>query len=139
MFVKKIKYTDFNGVEREEEFMFHLSKAEVLEMEMGVEGGMTALLNRIIAAKSQPKLIKYFKDFITKSYGVISDDGRSFVKNKELTDAFTQTEAYSMLFMELATDDKKAAEFVNGVMPKNMGDNQPKDHQKPNPIPPQAR
>ena len=33
---------------------------------------------------------------------------------------FTETEAYSILYMQLATNDKAAAEFVNGVFPKDV-------------------
>ena len=62
-------------------------------------------------------LIDLFKDLILRSYGEKSADGRRFIKSKELSTAFSQTEAYSELFMELVTDAEKAAEFVNGITP----------------------
>ncbi len=120
MLKKIITYTDYNGVERTEPFYFNLSKAELMEMELGVTGGMTEMLDKIIAAKDAPSLMKTFKEMIMKAYGVKSDDGKRLIKSEELSIAFTQTEAYSVLFMELITDDKAAADFVNGIVPNEI-------------------
>lgn len=120
MLKKIITYTDYNGVERTEPFYFNLSKAELMEMELGVTGGMTEMLDKIIAAKDAPSLMKTFKEMIMKSYGIKSDDGKRLIKSEELSIAFTQTEAYSVLFMELITDDKAAADFVNGIIPNEI-------------------
>lgn len=120
MLKKTIKYTDYDGNEREEDFYFNLSKAEVTEMELSKEGGMSEYIKKISAAQNAPELIKLFKDIITKSYGEKSLDGKRFIKNKELTEAFTQTEAYSELFVELASNADEAVKFINGIMPKNM-------------------
>ena len=120
MLKKIITYTDYNGVERTEPFYFNLSKAELMEMELGVTGGMTEMLDKIIAAKDAPSLMKTFKEMIMKSYGIKSDDGKRLIKSEELSIAFTQTEAYSILFMELITDDKAAADFVNGIIPNEI-------------------
>lgn len=120
MLKKPITYTDYNEVERTEDFYFNLSKAELMEMELGVTGGMTEMLNKIIAAKDAPSLMKTFKEMIMKSYGIKSDDGKRLIKSEELSIAFTQTEAYSVLFMELITDDKAAADFVNGIIPNEI-------------------
>lgn len=120
MLKKTITYTDYNRVERTEDFYFNLSKAELMEMELGVTGGMTEMLNKIIAAKDAPSLMKTFKEMIMKSYGIKSDDGKRLIKSEELSIAFTQTEAYSVLFMELITDDKAAADFVNGIIPNEI-------------------
>ena len=120
MLKKIITYTDYNGVERTEPFYFNLSKAELMEMELGVTGGMTEMLDKIIAAKDAPSLMKTFKEMIMKAYGVKSDDGKRLIKSEELSTAFTQTEAYSVLFMELITDDKAAADFVNGIIPNEI-------------------
>ena len=120
MLKKIITYTDYNGVERTEPFYFNLSKAELMEMELGVTGGMTEMLNKIIAAKDAPSLMKTFKEMIMKAYGVKSDDGKRLIKSEELSIAFTQTEAYNVLFMELITDDKAAADFVNGIIPNEI-------------------
>lgn len=120
MVVKKIKYTDFNGVEREEEFMFNLTEAEITEMELTTDGGLSDSIKKIIAAQNTPEIIKVFKMLLLKSYGEKSADGRRFVKSEELSEEFSQTNAYSQLFMELATDDKAAVAFINGIMPDSM-------------------
>ena len=120
MLKKTINYTDYNGNERNEDFYFHLSKAELMEMEMGTTGGLAEMIKRIVAAQDAPAIMKIFKDLILKAYGVKSPDGKRFIKNQDLIDEFAQTEAYSQLFMELAMDANKAAEFVNGIMPADI-------------------
>lgn len=117
MLKKTITYTDYNGTERTEDFYFNLSKAEVMEMEMGIEGGMTEMINKIIAAKDAPAIMAVFKKLILQAYGEKSADGKRFVKSEELSTAFSHTEAYSDLYMELSTNAEKAAEFVNGIIP----------------------
>lgn len=117
MLKKTITYTDYNGQERTEDFYFNLNKAEIAEMEMSTTGGLTEMINRIVAAKDAPSIIQIFKKLILKAYGEKSLDGKRFVKSDELSTAFSQTEAYSKLFMELATDDKAAANFFNGIIP----------------------
>lgn len=120
MIKKTMTYTDFNGVERTEDLYFNLTKAEVMEMEMSIKGGLAEMIQRIIAAQDQPAIIKIFKDLIIRAYGVKSPDGKRFIKNQEVIDEFVQTQAFSDLFMELATDADKAAEFINGVVPADM-------------------
>lgn len=123
MLKKTITYTDYNGSERTEDFYFNLTKAEVMEMEMSTTGGLAELITRIVAAQDAPAIIKIFKDLVLKAYGVKSPDGRRFEKERNgvrLCDEFAQTEAYSILFMELATDADAAAEFVNGIVPADM-------------------
>lgn len=118
MLKKTIKYTDFNDVERTEDFYFNLSKAEVTEMELSVSGGMTQLLKRIVAEQDSKKIIEIFKEIILKAYGEKSPDGKHFMKSKDITDSFVSTEAYTELFMELASSPDAAAAFVNGIIPK---------------------
>lgn len=113
-------YTDFNNVERTEDFYFNLTKAEIMEMEMTTEGGLAEMIKRIVDAKDVTSIIKIFKDLILKSYGEKSPDGKRFIKSEELSDAFSQTEAYSQIFMRLATDSDAAAAFVNGIIPKDI-------------------
>ena len=117
MLKKTITYTDYNGSERTEDFYFNLSQAEIAEMELSTVGGFGDMVKRIIDAQDVPAIAKTFKDIIFKSYGEKTPDGKRFVKSKELSEAFSQTEAYSVLFMELATDADKGSEFVNGIMP----------------------
>lgn len=120
MLVRKIKYTDFNGQEREEPFYFNLSKAELMEMELTTDGGLDTYIRRITAQQNNKEIVKLFKELILKSYGERSDDGKRFVKSKELTDAFTQTNAYSELFMELSTNADAAEKFITGVVDPSL-------------------
>lgn len=118
MLVKAIKYTDYDGVERTENFYFNLTKAELAELNLTTEGGLQNVIQKIIDAKNVPEITKWFKKIITMAYGEKSADGRRFIKSEKLTEEFLQTEAYSELFMELLSDEKAAADFVNGMIPK---------------------
>lgn len=120
MLKKTITYEDFNGVERKEDFYFNLSKAEIMEMQFGTVGGLDVMLKKIIDAKDVKSIMDTFKMLILKAYGIKSDDGRRFIKSEEIAKEFEQTEAYSILYMELASDDNAAAEFVNGIIPKDV-------------------
>ena len=120
MIKETITYTDYNGVERKEDFYFNLTKAEIMEMEMSTKGGLAEMIQRIVAAQDQPAIIKIFKDLIIKAYGVKSADGKRFIKNDEVVEEFVQTEAFSQLFMKLATDADAASKFVNGIVPADM-------------------
>ena len=119
MYVKSITYTDYKGNERTEDFYFNLSKSEVVEMEYSVQGKLSAFLQKIVKTNDETNLIKLFKELVLKVYGEVSDDGRRFVKDDgKLAQAFSETDAYNVLFMELARDSKAAADFVNGILPK---------------------
>jgi len=111
-------YNDYNGGSRTEDFYFNLTQAEITEMEVSVDGGLVEMINRIVAAQDGKQIIALFKDIILRAYGEKSPDGKRFIKNQELRDAFSQTEAYSDLFMELATDPQAASDFINGIIPK---------------------
>lgn len=118
MLKKTITYEDFKGNKREEDFFFNLTKSEITEMELSVTGGMAEMMQNIVKAQDTPALVKIFKEIILKAYGVPSADGREFEKSEELSRKFSQTNAYSELFMELATDADKAAYFINGIVPR---------------------
>lgn len=120
MLKKLIKYTDYDGRERSENFYFYMSKAELMEMELGTVGGMQNLIQLIIDKQDIPKIMEAFKTIILKAYGEKSPDGRRFIKSKELSEAFSQTEAYSNLYMELITDADAAAVFINGIVPEDV-------------------
>ena len=119
MFKKTMTYTDYNGEKRTEDFYFNMNRAEVTEMELSIDGGLSAMIQRVTESKDVPTIIQIFKDLVLRSYGKKSPDGRRFIKSKELSEEFSQTEPYSDLFMELATDSAKAAAFVNGIMPQD--------------------
>lgn len=120
MLKKEIKYINYNDTEVTETFYFNLTKAEVMEMEMTTTGGLGEHLTKIIAANDTKEIVTQFKELVLKAYGEKSADGKHFVKNDSIRDAFSQTEAYSDLFMELATNAEAAAAFVNGIIPKNL-------------------
>lgn len=117
MLKKTMIYTDYENVERTEDFYFNLTKGELTEMEFSVAGGMKKLLEQIVASQSTPQIFEMFKMIILKSYGEKSLDGKRFMKTKEITEGFLQTEAYSDLIVELVSDPVAAATFVNGVIP----------------------
>lgn len=125
MIKKTITYTDYDGNERTDSFWFNLSKAELAEMELSEDGGLDRLITKIIEEDNNKKLVEFFKKLVLMSYGEKSLDGKRFIKSEEMSTAFSQTEAYSELFMELATDSDKAAEFVNGIIPKSINDKIP--------------
>ena len=133
MLKKTITYNDYNDVERTEDFYFNLSEAEIMEMELSVTGGLTGMINKIVSTQDGPAIIKLFKDLVLKAYGEKSADGKRFIKSEELATAFSQTEAYSIIFMELATDPEKASKFVNGIVPAKVGNIDPKTVAKDNP------
>lgn len=120
MLKKLIEYTDYNGRQRKETFYFSLNKAELMEMELGTVGGMQNLIQLIIDKQDIPEIIKAFKMIILKSYGEKSADGVRFIKSDELSTAFSQTEAYSNLYMELISDASAAAAFINGIVPADL-------------------
>lgn len=122
MLKKTITCENFNGVETTEDYWFNLTESEILEMQLGTAGGLDESIKQIVAGMDLPSMVTFFKDFVLKSYGVKSPDGKRFVKSNELREAFSQTQAYNKLFMELAFNDVAAAEFINGVIPKDVAD-----------------
>ena len=120
MLKKTIQYVDYNGVERKEDFYFNLSKAEVTEMELSVDGGLSNMLEQIVNSKDNKRIIELFKKIILKAYGEKSPDGRRFMKSEEISQAFAETEAYSELFIALAMNAEEAAKFIEGILPANL-------------------
>ena len=127
MLKKAITYTDYNDVERTETFYFNLNKAEITEMEMSTTGGLTEMINRMVETQDAPAIIKTFKDLILKAYGEKAPDGKHFIKSEALSEAFSQTEAYSVLFMELATNAEAASKFIEGIIPADIDINKAKE------------
>ena len=118
MLKKTITYTDYDGLERTEEFRFNLTKAELVDMELTTAGTFSETMKRIIAEKDIIRIAKLFKELLLKSYGVKSDDSKRFIKSQELSEAFSQTEAYSDLYIELLSNPEEAAKFFAEVAPK---------------------
>lgn len=120
MLKKSITYTDYNGTERTEDFYFNFNKAELIEMETSVNGGLSQIIENVSKTSDVPELMKIFKKLVLDAYGEKSADGKRFIKSEQLRTEFEQTEAYSQLFVELATNSDAAVEFFNGIIPKNL-------------------
>ncbi len=120
MLKKTVTYTDYNGTERTEDLYFNISKAELAEMELGVTGGFSEMMKKIVAAQDVPSIVKIVKDLILKSYGEKSSDGRRFIKSPELSEAFSQTEAYTEVFLDLVASAENMADFVNAIIPSDI-------------------
>jgi hypothetical protein len=129
MIKETITYKDFDDVERTEDFYFNFTQAEVIQMEAGVHGGLTTLLEKIVASHDVKRIVEIFTEIILKAYGEKSDDGRRFIKSKELSDSFAQTEAFNVLYMKLLQDPDAAANFIRGIIPdKPIQGNKPAMH-----------
>lgn len=122
MLKKNIEFEDFNGNIRKEDHYFNLTKSEIMKMEMSTKGGMTEMINNIIASQDTPAILKIFEDLVAASYGRKSLDGREFEKSEEIFNKFKSSNAYDKLFMELISDPKKAADFFNGLVPKDLAE-----------------
>ena len=121
MLVKPITYTDYNGVERTEPFYFNLSQAELIDMQLGGKDGLYSdKLQKMIDNHDAAAIVATIKEFVLKSYGEKTDDGKRFIKSPEISEAFMQTEAYSQLITELLSDDAKSSEFILGIMPQAL-------------------
>lgn len=122
MLKKEITYENFDGEETTETFYFNVSKPEIIELEVDVQGGFGRMMERIVEANDTKLLIQEFKRIILLAYGVKSEDGKRFIKSDELREEFTQTAAYSELFMQLALDADAAADFIKAILPRDLSD-----------------
>lgn len=120
MIKKTITYKDYNDTERTEDFYFHLTEAELVDMQMSESGGLGELIQRVTNARDDIVTYNIFKDLFYRAYGEKSPDGKRFIKTKEVKDAFMQTEAASIIFMSLMQNEEEAAAFVNGIIPKKL-------------------
>lgn len=133
MLKREIKYEDFNGEQASDIFYFNISKPEVLELQVEYEGGLSKFLESIIETKDSKELIKKFKEIVLLAYGQKTEDGKRFIKSDKLREEFSQTAAYQSLFMELASNEGAAVLFIQGVLPKDMAEQQ--DQDKPTTLP----
>ncbi len=131
MLKRTITYEDFNGNQRTEDLYFNLTKAELMEMELSADGGLEATINKIISAQNGKEIMELFKEIVLKAYGEKSLDGKTFDKSPEVKNRFLNSQAYSDIFMELATDADKATEFFNGIIPKDLAAEVKKQNIKP--------
>lgn len=120
MLKETIKYIDYNGTERQEDFYFNLSESEIVEMASTSEGDLSEELKKMVESKDGGRIMRTFRDLLSRAYGEKSQDGRRFVKSAEISKAFFETEAYNKLFMRLVTDPDYAANFIAGIIPQNL-------------------
>lgn len=125
MLKKTINYTNFNDEPIKEDFYFNLTKTELMDMNMEEHGSMDEMLQRVIDTKDKKTIYNVFKNIVLMSYGVKSADGKRFMKKDpvdghRLADDFAETNAFDVLMFDLLSDDKKASDFVNGIMPKDL-------------------
>ena len=120
MLKRDITYEDYNGEQVTETFYFNLTKSEIIELEVSYKGGLEGFIQAIIQAEDNKTLVAEFKKIVLLSYGEKTPDGKRFVKNDELREAFSQTAAYDSLFMELAMNDESAANFIKGIIPSDL-------------------
>jgi hypothetical protein len=134
MILKTIEFTDHNGKAQKEDFHFHISKGELVMMEMAaVDGqyeGMTDKIQRLMKTREGKEIVAIFKDIIATGYGIKTSDGRFMKEDAEgrpLVVHFRSTEAYSELAYELATDAEAGAKFINGLIPQALRDDVKKE------------
>ena len=118
MYKITMESVDFGGTKRTEDYYFNLTQAELVEMQLTTEGGYKEMIEKVLNAKDIKTMSQVFKTILCKAYGVVSPDGRKFVKNQAVLDDFLATQAYSDLYMKLVTDDEAAADFFNKVIPQ---------------------
>lgn len=120
MLILPITYTDFNGEKRTEKYHFNMSRTELTDLELAYPGGLSSILKSIAAEEDPKKIFDMFKILVAKSYGLRSDDGRSFVKSDKISAEFAQTAAYDQLIMDFFQTDNYAVNFVRGILPAGM-------------------
>lgn len=116
MFTKTITYTDYNGEERTEEFRFNMTRTELLLLDGTLEGGLEGTMEYMRKTNDLKGIAEIFENLVQSSYGIKSADGRRFIKNNEVLDAFVQSPAYDALIFELITKaDTVGKEFLYGL------------------------
>lgn len=120
MLKQTIVFKDLDGNQVEDDFYFHLNKAELGKLVLSKKENPEEWLQAIIDSGDGALIIETFEMLVELSYGVRSENGRTFIKNKQVWLDFYQSDAYSEFFMKLVTDAKFGATFVNGLMPPDL-------------------
>jgi hypothetical protein len=118
---KTISYKDFNGDPVTEDLFFHLSQAELVELEVGFQpDGLAVAMQKMLDAQDGKAIVSTFKDIVLKAYGKKSSDGKRFIKNSLIREEFESSKAWETIFMELVTEPDKMNEFVIGIIPAEL-------------------
>lgn len=123
MYRMLVTYTDFRDQEATDELFFHLTKAEVIDLEIGTrkgEGSLSASLQRIIDTKDGEEMYRTFKHVLTVSHGILSDDGKRHLKNERTREDFLSSAAFSALIERMLEDTDFAIEFVLNILPRGL-------------------
>lgn len=120
MLKKTIKYEDYNGNQREEDFYFNLNKTELIEMANSKSGGLDVLMERLVKQQNVKEILSIVKEIILKAYGEKSDDGKVLMKSEDISHKFECTEAFNVLFVELVENSDEALKFINALLPEDV-------------------
>lgn len=122
MYIKKIKFKDFNDNEREQDFYFNLRKDELAKLSAKYGQNFENNVRTMAMNDDKAGLYKLFEDLIKSSYGQKSEDGLHFRKSDQIWDNFYDSPAYEALFMEIMSDTDAAVSFFKGIMPKDIAE-----------------
>lgn len=120
MLKKTMTYEDCEGNKVTEDFWFNLTQAEIVKLNYYCPGGLEVYAKRCEKDGRYYDILELFEKIICMAYGEKSADGKRFIKSKELTESFIQTEAYSNLFMELISNPEAGQIFIKGITPKGF-------------------
>ena len=143
MYKQTLTYEDFNGDTVTESHHFNLSKREIKDLFIETPNFVDDFLSafdtkpvidkktnkpvidpetgevvvELVDRREAAKAIDYIVDL---SYGVKTEDGKRFIKSKELLDTFKTTGFYDELMIQLIIDQELATNFFNGIFPKEI-------------------
>jgi len=119
MLKKKITYTDYNGMERNDDFYFNMTEREIVMLlaRLGVDD-MKEYANKLVESGDAKAMFSFIDDIILSSIGAKSEDGKRFVKNQKIRDDFEQSEAYNVLFMDFLQNPSTASSFASAIVAK---------------------
>lgn len=120
MFSKEFEYTGYDGKPKKDTYWFNLSEAELYEIDLSSIRGFTGEMNKLLKEERTKEIVDAFKNIILGAVGVVSADGRKFLKSEEIKEDFYRSKAYSQLFVELVSSGEKVAEFLRGAIPEEI-------------------
>lgn len=115
-----VKYVNFFGEEVEEKLHFHLSKGELMNMELQhtpLSVKIAAVTSGDASAMDSYKLLC---EFVGAAYGERSEDGKRFFKDERSTKAFLSSPAFDALLDKLSDDPKFSNTFFAGLFPDDI-------------------
>ena len=120
MFSREFEYIGYDGKPKKDTYWFNLTEAELYEIDLSSIHGFTGEMNKLLKEERTKEIVDAFKGIILSAVGVVSADGRKFIKNEEIREDFYRSKAYSQLFVELVSSGEKVAEFLKGAIPEEI-------------------